>query len=80
MTARELRYWSMYATSTACGYLAAAIMAVTGQRWKRSPVLMIRVTAIEHAEAAARKQGPYLAPVTLALALVLIVVVGWWLL
>jgi hypothetical protein len=72
-----LRYGAMYATSTFIGWIIATFMAGTG-----TPIVGARArinkTARQHAEAAARKEGPYLAPVTvLAVLLIAISLAAW---
>lgn len=62
----RVRWWSMYLTSSFAGCLLAAGLSIAGYRVKWP---MITVTAREHAEQAARREGPYLAPVTFALIL-----------
>ncbi len=78
----RLRYRAMYVTSSAAGYLLAAVMILFGARWRVPVRSLIRATAREHAEAAARKEGPYYAPVTFAIAVVIgtlggVVLVRW---
>jgi hypothetical protein len=60
----KFRWWAMYVTSALLGCLAAVALSIMGirVRWYR-----IGVNAHEHADAAARKEGPYLAPLSLAL-------------
>lgn len=66
----RLRYRSMYATSFACGYAAAALLWLCGQRWTVPAGTLIRTQARSHAEAAEHMDGPYLAPITLVAILI----------
>jgi hypothetical protein len=61
----------MYLTSSAIGYLLGSILvAVGGQRFDPPMRTLVNRTAREHADAAAERQGPYLAPVTFVVILV----------
>lgn len=72
----RLRYRAMYATSALIGYALAGALTMLGQRWRTSPRALVRHQARRHAIDAARKRGPYLAPITLVGALAGIVVFG----
>lgn len=70
----RVRWWAMYFTSCAVGYLLAAVMLLLGFRHARSPFELARTTARSHAADAEFKDGPYLAPVTLLASLVVLAV------
>jgi len=73
----KLRYRAMYVTSTGVGYLLAGVMLMLGARFREDVRAIVRETAREHAAAAERKEGPYLAPVTmLALACAVMTLLG----
>jgi hypothetical protein len=61
----RVRYRAMYATSTAVGMLLWFVMAAVGGGRVHGARALIRQTARKHAIDAARKRGPYLAPVTM---------------
>lgn len=68
----------MYLTSSAIGYLLGAVLVVTGggQRFDPPMPQLVARTAREHADAAAARQGPYLAPVTFVAVLIGMTVLG----
>lgn len=65
MSAARLRFYAMYATSTAVGFILWGTMVLVGGGRVHGARELIRYTARHHAIDAARKRGPYLAPVTL---------------
>ena len=72
----RVRWWSMYLTSCAVGYLLAGVLWTLGQRWHEPVRVQITRTARGHAEDAEHRVGPYLAPVTFAVFLILAAVFG----
>lgn len=75
----RLRYRAMYLTSCAIGYTLAGALLLCGQRF-RSPVAeLVRGQARRHAVDAARKRGPYLAPITFVASLTVIETLIAWL-
>lgn len=77
--AQRLRFRSMYALSYAIGWLVAlTIAALDYGRLPRRASLLIRCVARAHAVDAARKRGPYLAPISvLAIVLLALAAVAW---
>lgn len=54
----------MYVTSVSIGYALGVLLAMAdGMFMSRRQADLVRQTARGHAEAAARKEGPYLAPI-----------------
>jgi hypothetical protein len=76
LSAAHLRYWAMYAMSTAVGFMLWGAMALVGGGKVHGARELIRHTARQHAIDAARKRGPYLAPVTLVASLIIMTVSG----
>jgi hypothetical protein len=74
----RLRYASMYVLSASIGWLIAVPLILLGQRWKYPVHELIHGNARSHAEAAARKEGPYLAPVTALLIMAIVGLIVWW--
>jgi hypothetical protein len=67
----------MYLTSSAIGYLLGAVLVVKdGQGFRPSLRTLVGRQAREHADAAAARQGPYLAPVTFVAILIGMTVLG----
>lgn len=74
----RLRYWSMFLTSYLIGCALVPVVLITGHRLRRPALASIRATAQEHAGQAARREGPYLAPVTFLLTLAGVALLTWW--
>lgn len=72
----KLRWWSMYLLSCAVGYMLGGVLLFVGQRFTAPVRDLVRKVAIEHADEAAAGEGPYLAPVTAAVFLILATVAG----
>jgi len=69
-------YWSMYVTSTLIGYVLGGVLLACGWRFATPVRELVEQQAREHAEQAARREGSYLAPVTFAVALAAVTVLG----
>lgn len=72
----KFRWWSMYLLSCTLGYALGGVLLLFGQRFRRPVGALVRETAIQHANEAAVKQGPYLAPVAFVASLVAMTVLG----
>jgi hypothetical protein len=75
----RLRYRAMYATSTAIGFVLWGAMAFVGGGRVHGAREAIRREARRHAIDAARKHGPYLAPLTVLACLTGVEVLIAWL-
>jgi hypothetical protein len=71
-------WWSNFLTSAVIGWLLAGAMRVVGVRWRTPVRAMVHGAAREHADAAARREGPYLAPVTFLGLIAGAVALAWW--
>jgi hypothetical protein len=72
----RLRYRAMYATSTVIGCVLWWVLATLDGSPVAGARALIRQAARKHAIEAARKRGPYLAPVTFLAVLVGVVALG----
>lgn len=72
----KLRWWSMYLLSCSVGYLLAGVLCALGARFKHPVSVLVRAQATAHADMAAGKHGPYLAPITAVAGLALLTLLG----
>lgn len=66
MTAR-IRWWAMFLTSCAIGYVIGGVQLAAGARFSKPLRELVEPVARGHAEDAANKIGPYMAPFTFLL-------------
>lgn len=66
----------MYLLSSLIGYLLGGAMLLLGARFRHPVRELVETTARRHADDAAGKRGPYLSPITFAVALIVLTALG----